>query len=210
MIRLVNDLLNVSRVETGKIKLEIKKASPENIIQKAIEEVMPLADKKGLYIKWQKSKTPFSKIKVDPEKLGQVIVNILDNSIHYTERGGIEIKLKINLPASATSKMLQAKSQPARIATQSVAGGKSKVNSILIEISDTGVGMEKEDLSKIFESFSRGEAGKSYTQGTGLGLYIALKIIEMHQGKIWAESPGKDKGSTFYIELPINYNRYNK
>jgi len=73
-----------------------------------------------------------------------------------------------------------------------------------IVVSDTGVGLTKYELSKMFESFSRGMAGtRLYTEGVGLGLYIARRFVEMHQGKIWAESKGKGKGSTFYIELPI-------
>ena len=64
--------------------------------------------------------------------------------------------------------------------------------------------MTKEELSKLFESFSRGTAGKRlYTEGVGLGLYIAKKFIEMHNGRVWAESEGKEKGSIFFIELPI-------
>ena len=73
-----------------------------------------------------------------------------------------------------------------------------------IEVSDTGAGMTKAELSKMFESFSRGAAGtRLYTEGVGLGLYVARKFIEAHDGKVWAKSKGKDKGSTFYIELPM-------
>jgi len=84
---------------------------------------------------------------------------------------------------------------------------KDKVNKVRVTISDTGEGMTKEELSKMFQSFSRGMAGtKLYTQGAGLGLYVARKYMEMHKGKIWAESEGKGKGSTFYIEIPVKQN----
>ncbi|MBZ9569448.1 ATP-binding protein, partial [Patescibacteria group bacterium] len=80
-----------------------------------------------------------------------------------------------------------------------------RMNSELrIKVSDTGVGMEKGEIDILFEVMTRGRAGmRLWTEGTGLGLYIARKFVEMHQGKVWAESPGKDKGSTFYIELPV-------
>lgn len=69
-------------------------------------------------------------------------------------------------------------------------------------ISDTGAGMDRIEIAKIFESFSRGSAGnKLYTQGSGLGLYIAKKFVELHGGRIWVESQGKGTGSAFYIEL---------
>ena len=70
---------------------------------------------------------------------------------------------------------------------------------------DTGEGLTKEDLEKIFESFSRGRAGiNMFVEGLGLGLYLAQKYVEFHGGRIWAESEGPGKGSTFYIELPIS------
>ena len=75
---------------------------------------------------------------------------------------------------------------------------------LLIKISDTGAGMTQQEISKLFESFSRGTTGtKRWTEGAGLGLYIAKQFVHMHKGKIWAESEGKDKGSTFFIELPM-------
>ena len=71
-------------------------------------------------------------------------------------------------------------------------------------MADSGAGMTKEEMSRIFNSFSRGETGtKLWTGGTGLGLYVAKKFVEMQGGKIWAQSQGKGKGSAFYVELPI-------
>jgi signal transduction histidine kinase len=101
-------------------------------------------------------------------------MNILDNAIKYTQKGGIDIKLQI-------------------------------VNGRLqIVVADTGEGLTKEEISRLFESFSRGTAGaKFWAEGVGLGLYVSRKFVELHGGKIWAESEGKGKGSTFYIELPM-------
>ncbi len=119
------------------------------------------------------------KINIDPEKIRQVILNLIDNAIRYTKKGGITIKLKV-------------KKQ------------KSKVDSILIKISDTGEGMTKEEMEKIFQSFSRGSAGnRLWTEGAGLGLYIACQFVEMHKGRIWAESKGRGEGAQFYVELPV-------
>jgi signal transduction histidine kinase len=71
-----------------------------------------------------------------------------------------------------------------------------------IQVKDTGAGMSKQELSKIFKSFSRGLAGQQFhSAGAGLGLYIAKRFVQLHQGRIWATSPGKDKGSTMWVEL---------
>ena len=179
LIKLINDLLNISRIEAGKMKLELERISPEDIIADVIQELKIKAGDKGLYLKFEKSESPLPKILIDKEKIRQVVLNIIDNAINYTEKGGITIKSEIQNP-------------------------KSEKESIIIKISDTGVGMTREEIDKIFQSFSRGTGGaRLVAEGAGLGLYIARKFVEMHQGKIWAESEGKNKGSTFYIELPV-------
>jgi signal transduction histidine kinase len=101
-------------------------------------------------------------------------MNLIDNSIKYMEKGGTTVRLQI------VDSRLQ------------------------IIVSDTGMGITKEDLPRLFESFSRGRNGAiGRPEGTGLGLYIARRFVEMHKGRVWAESEGKGKGSVFYIELPI-------
>jgi signal transduction histidine kinase len=174
LIKLVNDLLNVSRIEAGRTEMNFEKVALDEIITSVIEELKGVADKKNIYLKFKKPQKPLPKILADRDKIRQVIINIVDNAIRYTEKGGVTIKCKVQ-------------------------NGKCK-----IEITDTGEGMTKEEISHLFESFSRGTAGtRFWTEGAGLGLYIAKKFIDFHKGKIWAESPGEGKGSTFYIELPM-------
>jgi len=174
LIKLVNDILNVTRIETGGLEMKFEKSSLEEVINTVVEELKGTADQKGIFLKFEKPKEPLPKILIDKDKIRQVILNVIDNAIRYTNKGGVTIKCKMQ-------------------------NAKCK-----IEVSDTGEGMTKEELSKLFESFSRGVAGtRLYTEGVGLGLYIARKLIEMHDGKIWAESQGPGKGSVFYIELPL-------
>ena len=180
LIKLVNDILNVTRIETGGLEMKFEKSSLEEVINTVVEELKGTADQKGIFLKFEKPKEPLSQILIDKDKIRQVILNVVDNAIRYTNKGGVALNAKCQMPNAKTE-------------------GK-----ITIEVKDTGEGMTKEELSKLFESFSRGVAGtRLYTEGVGLGLYIARKLIEMHDGKIWAESPGPGKGSTFYIELPI-------
>lgn len=173
LIKLVNDILNVTRIETGKMEMNWQKLNLEEMIESVVNELKIKAKEKGIYLKFEKERE-IPKIFGDGEKLRQVILNIVDNGIRYTKKGGVAIKVE------------------------------SENSKVKIIVRDTGEGMTKEELVKIFESFSRGAAGtKFYTEGVGLGLYIAKKLVEMHKGKIWAESAGPGKGSTFYIELPL-------
>jgi len=175
LIRLVNDLLNLSRLDAGKIEFSPELISLEEIVSDIIEELKINAEKKGLYIKMVKPPEPLPKIMVDQDKLRQVILNIFDNAIKYTKEGGVTFELK-------------------KLDEQEE-----------IKVSDTGEGMDEGELNSLFQMFSRATAGTQlHAEGAGLGLYVAKQFIEMHGGKIWAESPGKSKGSTFYIQLPIH------
>ena len=174
LIKLVNDLLSISRIESGRMEINLEKFSLEDIISSVVNELKIEAEKKGLKLIWEKPAEPLPKISADRDKIRQVILNVVDNGIRYTRRGEIAIKSRVG------------------------------EGSLLIEVSDTGAGLTKEEISYLFESFSRGKAGtRFWSEGVGLGLYVAKKFIELHNGKIWAESKGKGKGSTFYIELPI-------
>ena len=173
LVNLVNDLLSISRIESGKMKFEPEPASIEEIIEDVIFDLRINAEKKNLYLNFEKHATPLPNIQLDKTKTRDIILNLVDNAIKYANDGGIAIKLKI------------------------------QNSNLKIEIKDTGEGMEKYEIEKIFESFSRGTVGvKAFTEGAGLGLYIARKYAEMHGGRVWAESYGKGKGSTFIVEIP--------
>ncbi|MCX6764182.1 MAG: ATP-binding protein [Candidatus Nealsonbacteria bacterium] len=181
LVKLVNDLLSLSRIESGKLQLELGMASMEDLISSIVGIFDVQAKDKNLYLKFEKPKEIIPLIMMDVDKTRQVISNIINNCLKYTEKGGVDIKLKI-------------------------VNGK-----LQIEISDTGLGMEEKELGKLFQSFSRGEAGaRMDAGGAGLGLHIAKKFIEMQKGNIWAKSAGKGKGSQFYIELPINNHNNHK
>ncbi len=174
LIKLVNDLLSLSRLEAGKLEFKPEPTSLEKMIPDIVEELKINAEKKGLYIKIVKPSKLLPKTMIDQDKLRQVILNIIDNAIKYTKKGGITIELK----------KLDSREQ--------------------IKISDTGEGMDREEIKSLFQMFSRATAGTQlHREGAGIGLYVAKRFVDMHNGKIWVESPGKDKGSTFYIELPI-------
>ncbi|HQO27814.1 MAG TPA: HAMP domain-containing sensor histidine kinase [Candidatus Pacearchaeota archaeon] len=174
LLKLANDLLNVSQIESGKITLVYEKTSIEKLAKSVIDELKIEADKKGLYLKMIIAED-LPEIEIDSEKIRQVLLNIIDNAIKYTKKGGVTVKI-----------------------------GLSGSDHVLIKVQDTGVGMTKEDIGKLFRSFSRGKAGTSlHSSGAGLGLYAARKFVDQHKGRLWVKSPGRNQGSTFFIELPI-------
>lgn len=178
LIGLVNNLLNLSRLDAGKIKFDPKPSSLEEMIKSIIKELKVVIENKGLYIRIKKPASLLPEVNIDQDHIRQVILNIIDNAAKYTKKGGITIEL-------------------------------SKINNMEeIKISDTGEGMNGKDLGNLFQVFSRATAGiKLHTEGTGLGLHVAKRFVEMHGGKIWAESQGINKGSSFIIQLPINFNQ---
>ncbi|MFH1608792.1 MAG: ATP-binding protein [Patescibacteria group bacterium] len=174
LLSLVNDLLNLSRLNAGKTEFTTSIISLEKLTSDIVEELKINANKKGIYINIEKPSKSLPNIIADRDKLRQIILNIIDNAIKYTDKGGITIRFNKTL---STEK---------------------------ISISDTGSGMEKEEIDNVFKMFTRATAGvKNNTGGSGVGLYVAKKFIDMHNGKVWIESQGEDKGTTFHIELPI-------
>jgi len=174
LLKLVNDLLSISRIEAGRIELNLEEASIEEIIASTVEELKNTAKEKVIALKFEKPAKLLPKLSIDKDKIRQVLMNIIDNAIHYTGQGAVTVTCHI------------------------------KAGKCVIEIKDTGEGMTQEEIIHLFESFSRGGAGmRFWTEGAGLGLYVAKKFVDLHKGKVRAESPGKDKGSSFYIELPL-------
>lgn len=177
MIRLVNDMLSVSRLDGGRIKLFIKRLDLSKLVTAVISELTTRAHEKKIELIFEKSVKNMPKVLADEQMIREVLVNLLDNAIKFTpEKGKIVILLR------RRGKMLETL------------------------VTDTGLGIAKQDLPKLFQKFGRLE--HSFTTmaesggGTGLGLYISNNIINLHRGKIWARSK-VGKGSTFIFSLRI-------
>lgn len=176
LINLVNDMLNVSRIEANKIEINPEPIDPLLLIKDIVDEVYySKSQEKTIQFEVLEKQCP--KIFADPEKLRQVFLNLVGNSLKFTPDGG---KITFNF----------------------FTDGKT----VEISVSDTGIGISKEDLSKLFHKFSR--LDNSYTAtatsgGTGLGLYISKSLIELMHGRIKVYSEGARKGSTFVVSLPV-------
>lgn len=197
MIKMVNDFLDMAQFQLGRDVVALRpNINLEPILDEIINELEFKATSRNLYLKLEKPEKIFT-INADREKLKAALFNIVDNAVKYTEKGGVDIKVHPVKSASQSE------------AVPSGAGqfnGVKNHDTVKIIISDTGIGIPKEKLANIFnQMFERTEEAKRVSSiGSGIGLYLSGQIIKSHHGKVWVESEGEGKGSTFYIELPIS------
>ena len=174
MIHLINDLLNVTKIEEGRFLYQQTKAQLEEIVKNVASTFEEKMKMKNINFSFKKPEKKLPPVIIDPEKMEIAITNLLDNAIDYTPEKG---KISISLSTDA--------------------------NNVKFMISDTGVGIPEEHQPRIFSKFFRAEnVMKMDTEGTGLGMFITKNIIEAHGGKIWFESK-EDKGTSFYFIIPI-------
>ncbi len=174
MIRLINDLLNVTRIEEGRFLQKTENQDIMEVIEKRINALADLARHRGLQFDFKKPSSKLPLINVDTEKIAIALQNLIDNAIHYTKDGGIEVEIQFL----------------------------KKEKKILFIVKDSGIGVPPEQQKRVFSKFFRGvNAVKAETEGTGLGLFIAKNIVEAHGGEIWFKSK-INQGSTFYFTLP--------
>lgn len=174
MIRLINLFLNVSKIEAGKLTFSKREMQLPDVIEREVRELGKIAKDKKLELTYKKSKAPLPPVFADADKIQDVLLNLIDNAIKYTKKGSVTV--------SATAED----------------GG------VRVDVKDTGIGITKEDIRELFNKFVRAPGiAQIHPDGSGLGLFIAKSIVEGHAGKIWVESDGVGKGSTFSFWLPV-------
>ena len=173
LAQMISDLLDVSRITSGKIRLDLQPLDPVGIIETAVSAALPTAERKSIQIAKSLDAQP-GVIRGDPSRLQQVLANLLNNAIKFTPSGGrIEVKLVCD---------------------------DSRVE---IRVADNGQGIEAEHLSQIFERFRQVDTSSTREHtGLGLGLAIVRQLLELHGGTITAHSAGKGQGTTFVVSLP--------
>src|SRR3989344_677372 len=175
LIKMVNEFLDITQFQLGKDVIVLKPGIELGpILDEIVGELKFEAESKGIYLKLEKPEKIYT-ISADKEKLRAALSNIFDNAIKYTVQGGVTIRVESN-------------------------------SGVKIIVKDTGIGIPPERMKNLFErTFERGDqAKKTFATGTGLGLFLSNKIIQGHNGKVWAESKGENQGTTFYIELPVD------
>lgn len=173
LLNLVENLLDISRIEAGRLEFNLEPVDLVDTAKALVADFQEKAKAKKLKLEFfPDPKLP--KCQADAQKVKEVISNLIDNSIKYTNKGEI------------------------------VVGIHQESQSLVFSCQDTGMGIESEDLPRLFNKFVRGKGMMQvHTEGTGLGLYFARVVIENMGGRIWAESPGKDRGSKFTFSLPL-------
>jgi signal transduction histidine kinase/CheY-like chemotaxis protein len=171
LLALINDILDLSKVEAGRMQLSRELVSVSSLIEDVRQTVRPLADKQGVSVSFQVAED-LPEIFVDPIRLRQILFNLISNGIKFNHRHG-SVQLAVHAEADR----------------------------VLWVISDTGVGIRDEDLSRLFREFERIEHEGPKPEGTGLGLALTKRLVELHGGTIDVESRA-GKGSTFTVSIP--------
>lgn len=172
LAKLIDDLLDLSKIERGKVVLKFRRIDLGRIIMEVLENVRPAADEKGVEMRVS-IQDEFPKIKADKAKIIQLIRNLLDNAIKFNHKGG-RVLIKVL----------------------------KKKDHIQVSIKDTGIGIRREDAERIFDRFFQIPQEGVRPRGTGLGLSIAKEIVSQHLGRIWAKSePGKGTTFYFILPI---------
>jgi len=171
LIGLVGEFLDLRKIEEGRMEYRFDRINIVELVDSILTELKVLAQNKKLNLTFKRPAEEIS-VTADKEKLRQVIQNLVENAIKYTDKGYVRVKVR------------------------------TEKGAVLIAIKDSGRGMPQSLIPNLFQQFSRDSKAAKEIQGTGLGLYIAKEIIKAHNGKIRAESEGEGKGATFYVEVP--------
>ena len=175
LIQMVNDMLNISRIESGRLVLSVVGVNLSQIVDEVKKEVLPRMNELGvnLVIDANPNLPP---VIADVDKIKEVLINLIGNSMKFTPKGGT-----VTVSLSQHDEMIE------------------------IKVADTGCGIDADDLPKLFQKFNRisNSATANQPSGTGLGLYLSKALVELHKGKIWATSAGVGKGSEFTFSLKV-------
>ena len=177
LVKLVASLLDLSRIESGKIKYEFAEHDFAGVVEEVVDKFKNSAEKKGIAVVFE-NKLGAASFVFDADKIREAVVNYFDNAIKYSDKGEV------------------------RVALEPMQGPDGKW--LRLSVTDNGLGIRKEDIWKLFAKFSRTDEARSRDpNGMGIGIYFAKRVVQDHGGNVGAFSEGVGKGSTFWLELPM-------
>lgn len=183
LLNLINEVLDISRIEAGRISISLEAVDCSNCINEVLETVSPLASQENIHIYFEQQNQQSYNVFADKQRLIQVLLNLINNAIKYNEEGG-KVIIRVSEKGEPTNRITR------------------------IEVVDNGPGISKNDQEKIFNPFERIGAEKTQKEGTGLGLSVAQKLVTLMNGEIGVISTIHE-GSTFWVELPSWLNQAN-
>ncbi len=176
MSELIEEILDVQRVQLGKLPLEISHLDLVELARSAAEEVAQTTQARAIRVV---ALDPPPLVHIDRRRVRQVLVNLLENAVKYADAGDVQVHVG--------------------------RGEHDGRPMAVLSVRDEGIGLDAADLDRIFNRFVQAASGPVRGHaGLGLGLYVARQIARAHRGDVWAESPGKGRGSTFYLRLPLD------
>ncbi len=207
LLSLINDILDISKIETGRLSLELSVVDLRSLIENSIKVLQPESLKHGVPLDTDIGDIS-AYITADQRKLEQILYNLLSNGLKFTPEGG-KVCLTTRQVYCHVRQARRSKDGNNRliVAVSSETPedlDTTKRKAIKFSISDTGIGIEQEDQKRIFNSFEQvdGSSSRQYG-GAGLGLSLAQRLVELHGGRIWVDSEGTGKGSTFSFVIPV-------
>ena len=207
LLSLINDILDLSRVEAGRLDLEYSLIDMKSFLENSLVMVEKNAEEQGVRFSMETNNVPAT-IKGDERKLRQIIYNLLSNAVKFTPNGG-EVRVNARITdCTLRPGLRQGDAEDMNIITSPVkkgeTPGKHTEKCVEISVADTGIGISPENKKHIFKRFEQvdGSSRKKY-QGAGLGLALTKSLVELHGGRIWVESKGKGKGSVFSFIIPV-------
>jgi signal transduction histidine kinase/ActR/RegA family two-component response regulator len=200
VLQLINDLLDLSKVEAGRVELQRQATPIDPLIADALAMMKDQAEKNNLMVEFL-PEAVLPLLDVDPYRVTQILTNLLSNAVKFTPAGGtVTVSARVRRPKSDVQN-----EKPPSIETSDIGPRTSDARDFVeIAVKDTGIGIRPGDQIRLFQPFVRLDSAlRSPCEGTGLGLAITRYLVEMHGGRIWVESEGEGKGSAFFFTLPV-------
>jgi len=182
LLALLNDLLDLSKLESGKMEYELGEHDLMKVLRPAVQEFAALAASSGVQLSLHDERGSAAPAWIDPKRLGQVARNLLSNALKFTPAGGT---VRVTLREAGADADMQGR------------------RSLQLRVADSGVGIPEHELEAVFHKFVQSSRTRSKAGGTGLGLAICREIVQAHGGRIWVESE-RGRGSTFIVALPVS------
>ena len=201
LLALINDILDLSKVEAGKMELDLSAVDIESLLTKSLVMIKEKAIRHGIQLRLDVTALP-DPIYIDERKIKQVIYNLLSNAAKFTPDHGTIVLQGRSLQAT-NGELIATSGKKIRLSPSMAPDTASTSNYLEICVQDTGIGIRFEELEKIFNVFEQVDQ-QHVPQGTGLGLSLAKRFVNLHGGHIWAESRGENQGSMFQFVIPIH------